>query len=292
MKSLPRVLLIVFLLLAAAGAWLFWSRPQPVDMASYAPSDALLYLEANDPLAVLGTLAGTDALKVSGSSFSAWKGYPNSWSRWFLKTTGIGPVESVVLSRAQIAVVVTNLGAIEASDTLTVKPEVAVVIETHTLRNRIKATAEQALQRLADNTYGKPNFRRSEINGIEFLEWANQDGSRRIVANISNSAIVIANSEAAVQKCVDSASGRTPSLKNDLNFQQRRRDFGAQATLTFGYVPEQKSAQLLSFAVPLLLGRAPGDVSFQKLISRELASCSAVLPGELGFMAVGLRIDT
>lgn len=271
MKLRTWALLILLLGSVCVAGWVAWSRPQRVDMASYAPADALLYLEANDPLAVIEAVSKTEALKVLGTANTAWGTYPKSWSRWFLRNSGIGPAQSVILSRAQVAVVVTNLGAVEGNDTLTIKPEIALIIETHTSSGRIKEETESALHRLAETTYGKPTFRRTQVNGMEFLEWANQEGSRRIVASISQSTVVIANSEAAVHRCLDSANGRTPSLQNNSSFQQRRREFATRDTLTFGYVPEEKSAQLLSFAVPVLLGRAPGDVSFQKLISTGAA---------------------
>jgi hypothetical protein len=41
--------------------------------------------------------------------------------------------------------------------------------------------------------------------------------------------------------------------------------------LTFGYVPPASSAKLLALGVPLLLGRAPGDSEFQRLITNGAA---------------------
>jgi hypothetical protein len=41
----------------------------------------------------------------------------------------------------------------------------------------------------------------------------------------------------------------------------------ASRTLTFGYVPAGNSAKLLAVSLPILLGRAPGDSEFQRLIT-------------------------
>jgi len=41
--------------------------------------------------------------------------------------------------------------------------------------------------------------------------------------------------------------------------------------LTFGYVPSANSAKLLAVGLPLLLGRAPGDSEFQRLVSNGAA---------------------
>jgi hypothetical protein len=271
MKRSHLLLLGFLAVILGVIAWLFWSRPQAADMASYAPSDSLVYLEANDPLAVINAVMKTDALKVVGSAGDSWRAYPNSWTRKFMKITGIGPTQSVILSRAQMAVVITNLGVVEGPESLTVKPEVALIIETHTSPARSRSVVESALKRLAETTYDKPTFRRSEVNGTEFLEWTNQDGSRRIVSSLAQSVVVVGNSEAAVRRCLDTAAGRVSTLRDDADFIARRREFNARGALTFGYVPRDRSAQLLSFAVPLVLGRAPGDASFQKVVSTGAA---------------------
>ena len=50
-------------------------------------------------------------------------------------------------------------------------------------------------------------------------------------------------------------------------------------SLTFGYVPSANSARLLAVGLPLLLGRAPGDSEFQRLI----ASGASRVFGSLGW---------
>lgn len=188
-----------------------------------------------------------------------------------MRITGIGPVRSVMLSRAQVAIVVTDLGTTEDGDTLRVKPEFALIVETQTSEIRIRPIVEQALRQLAESTYKTPTVRRTQVNGVEFIEWRNEEASRQIVAAIIGSLVVVGNSEASVQRCLDSAGRRSPSLKEDPNLHRLRRELTGNQSLTFGYVPEAKSAQLLSFVVPLILGRAPGDAGFQKLVSTAAA---------------------
>ena len=272
MKRLPRILAIAGISLLLIFAWLVWSRPNQVDMSAYAPADSLLYIEANDPVAVVQALTSTDAWRLTRApEKSGWVSYKKGWLSQFFRATGVGPIQSVVLSRAQVAVVVTDLGSVEEGDTLTVKPELALIIETHTSQARIRGPAEEALKTLAQSTYVNPTLRRTLINGVEFVEWRNQEGSRQVVFTIVGSMIVIGNSEKAVQKCLDSAGRRLPSLKDDSNLQLLRRNLAGTDSLTFGYVPQAKSAHLLSVAVPLLLGRAPGDSGFQKLVSTGAA---------------------
>ena len=268
MKRVRWILVFVVLAFLLAGAWFFWARPKNMDMAAYAPGNALMYMETDAPLSVVRALMGTDAWKLfDKTGGSAWDTGHNSWTRQLVRITGIGPIQSVILSRAQIAIVVTDIGTIEEGLTLRVKPQLALLIETHTPESRIRSTFELALKKLAELTYDKPALRRTVINGVEFVEWRSQEGSRQIVSAIVGSLVVVGNSEAAVQQVLDSASGRSPNLKDDKNLHRLRREFAASQSLTFGYVPEEKSAQLLSFAVPLILGRPPGDDGFQRVVS-------------------------
>jgi hypothetical protein len=268
MKRVRWILVFVVLAVLLAVGWLIWARPRDVDMAAYAPAKALLYMETNEPLSVVQAIVRTDAWKLFDKTGGAdWDIGQKSWTRWFVRITGIGPIQSVILSRAQIAIVVTELGAIEEEATLRVRPEAALIIETHTSETRIRTAVEQAIKDLAQATYDKPALRRTLVNGVEFVEWRSQEGSRQIVAAIVGSLVVIGNSEAAVQQVLDSAGQRSPSLKDDANLERLRREFSGKQSLTFGYVPQEKSARLLSFAVPLILGRAPGDAGFQKVVS-------------------------
>ncbi|HKO96278.1 MAG TPA: hypothetical protein VJU86_04760 [Pyrinomonadaceae bacterium] len=271
MKRNHWILLVALAILVFTTVGLFLMRPRRVDMAAYAPANSLLYMETDDPLAIVNALMTTDAWRMvrgtdAGGSYSS-----KGWLSGFMKFTGIGPVQSVALSRAQVAIVVTDLGTTEDGETLRVKPEFALIIETKTSEFRIRSSVESALQQLAQSTYDKPVARRTLTNDVEFIEWRSQDGSRQIVAAIVGSLVVVGNSEASVQRCLNSAAGRSPSLKDDVDLQLLRRELAGDQALTFGYVPEAKSAQLLSFVVPLLLGRAPGDASFQKLVSTASA---------------------
>ena len=58
-----------------------------------------------------------------------------------------------------------------------------------------------------------------------------------------------------------------------------RLQLGGAEALAFGYVPPGNSARLLAVGVPLLLGRAPGDAEFQRVIT----SGAAKVFGSLGW---------
>jgi hypothetical protein len=266
-----RWILLFLLLFTILASWLWWVRPSPVDMATYAPADSLLYLEANRPSQVVEALAGTDA----GKTLENMTGSPtisrSHWVQNFIGWTGIGPIESVILARAQIAAVVTDLGTTEEGDELRIKPELAVLIETHTSERRIRPLFEQSLKTLAEKTYGRPTARRTTLDGVEFVEWIAPDGSRQIVGAIVGSLVVVGNSERAVQTCLGVSLGRRPALKADLELTRMRHDLDSDRALTFGYVPPGNSARLLAVSVPLLFGRAPADSDFQRLITKGAA---------------------
>lgn len=266
------ILLLTLLVFAIVTSWLWWVRPRKVDMAAYAPADSMLYLEANQPLEVVETIADTDAWRaferIMGTPASA----PRSrWLQGFIGWTGIGTIQSVILARAQVAAVVTDLGTMEEGDTLRIKPEVAILIETHTAESRIRPPFEQALKALAEKTYGHPIPRRITLDGVELIEWSAPEGSRQIIGTLIGSLAIVGNSERAVQNCVAVSLRRRPSLKDDPELDRMRLQLGGEDLLTFGYVPPKNSARLLAVGLPLLLGRAPGDSEFQRLITNGAA---------------------
>jgi len=240
-------------------------------MATYAPADSLLYMEANRPSQVVEALAGTDAGKILEQMTGSPTIPRNPWFETVVGWTGIGPMQSVILARAQIAAVVTDLGTTEEGDELRIKPELAVLIETHTSERRIRPLFEQSLKALAEKTYGRPTSRRTALDGVEFIEWISPDGSRQIVGAIVGSLVVVGNTERSVQNCVAVSSGRKPPLTADPELKRMRDELDGGRALTFGYVPPGNSARLLAVCVPLLLGRAPADSDFQRFITKGAA---------------------
>lgn len=278
-------LLTTVLVILILGSWLWWVGPRPVDMATYAPADSLLFFESNNPADVVETLMSTGAWKLVNNLTGKQSHAANSsWVKKFVRWTGIGPTNSVIFTRAQVAVVVTNLGVEQDEETLTVKPEGALLVDTHTSARRSKPELEQAIKRFAETAYGRPTQRRTTIDGFEFIEWLAPSGSRKVVATISGTLVIVGNTEGAVQKVLAVALGRQPSLKGDDELHRLRADLQAEHGLAFGYVPAANSARLLSVAVPMLLGRAPGNKEFERLIG----SSSAKIVASLGWSSVAV----
>lgn len=268
MTKIRFLVLAILVLVAACGTWLWFGKPAEVDMAAYAPADSLLYLEANKPIEVADAIAGTEAWKSIGTLIGPLASTPRrSWLRELVDRTGVGPIQSVVLSRAQVAVVLTDLRTIEEGDTLNIKPEGVLLIETHSASSRLRPAFEESLKTLAENTYTQPTLKRTTVDGIEFSEWTGQDGSRRIVGTVAGSLVLVGTSEAAVRKCLATSKGASPSLKDDAEMRRLRTELQSSGGLTFGFVPATSSAKLLAIGLPALVGRAPGDSQFQRLVA-------------------------
>jgi len=290
MRRTRWILLFAVILIIVIGVWLWWAKPNNVDMATYAPADSLLYLEANHPIEVVEAVAGTQAWKAIEGVMGGQPSPPaKPWLQAFIAWTGIGPIKSVILARAQVAVVLTDLHTAEEGDSLNIKPEGAVLIETHTSERRIKPTFEEALKMLAEKTYGRPTSRRVMIDGVEYIEWISPEGSRQIVGTVVGSLVVIGTSEQVVQNCLGVALGRRPSLKDDPELHAMRLQLGSRHALTLGYVPPGNSARLLAVGLPLLLGRAPGDSEFQRLITNGAAKVFGSLAWSSNTYSTGIE---
>lgn len=262
------ILLFAAVSAALIASWLWWVKPKSVDMARYAPADSLLYLEANRPNEVVDAITATQAWQALANIVHAQSSASQSrWLREFVGWTGIGPIKSVILARAQVAVVVTELRAVEEGDNLNIKSEVALLIETHTSEGRIKPTFEEMLRQLAEKTYGHPTISQVTLDGVDYIEWSAPEGPRQIVGAVVGSLILIGTSQQVIHDCLLASQGRRPSLQNNPELVSMRLHLQKAGTLTFGYVPSDKSPKLLAVGLPLLLGRTPGDAEFQQIIT-------------------------
>ena len=114
MKLLRRALLGILLIVFLAFGWIWLNRPQRTDMSDSAPASALVYLESNSLMEVADGIAATDTWKLvkplTGEAKTDW---PSVQMRRLIAFTGIGPTSSVILARAQVAIVMLDLGSRE-----------------------------------------------------------------------------------------------------------------------------------------------------------------------------------
>ena len=280
MKLVRGFLTVALFFLLVTAAWLAWNRPQTADMARYAPADSLVYLESNSLLEIAESIVNTDAWKILspllGSKIDQ---RPSSWLGHFLAWTGFGPTSKVILSRAQVAVVMLDLGASEQGETLTIRPEAAILVETHTSERRIRSTVEEALERFAEKSYSKPTFQRNIVDQAEFLVWTAPEGDRQIVATIDGTLLIVGNSERAARTCLEVHRGQRTGLSQNQELRQMRANLASDGALAFGFVSSSHAAQLLSIGAPLLFGKALGDLAFE----RTIASGAAKVLGPIGW---------
>jgi hypothetical protein len=275
-----RLLTFALVVLVIGASWLWWNRPKKTDMAAYAPGDSLVYVESNSLIDVAANITNTDAWKTLGPFLGANRNtWQDRWLQHLSAWTGIGPAQTVILTRAQVAVVMMDLSTAEEGATLRVKPEAALLIETHTAERRIKPVVEKVLTQFAEHTYGQPTFVRSNIDGAEFSKWTVPATDHQIVATVNGSLVIIGNSERAVKTCLAVRLGQRPSLRDDAEMREMWRNLGADSALAFAYVSSRNTARLFSFAAPLLFGKAPGDLQFERLI----ASGAAKVLGSVGW---------
>lgn len=268
MKPARRVLLLALVLGCLIVGWLWWVKPKSVDMAAYAPADSLLYLEANKPSEIFDAVSTTDAWKEMAKAMGTRPPEPSAhWLQGIVRWTGLGPIRTVILARSQVAVVVSELKTAEEANTLNIKPQGALLIQTHTSERRIRPVVEDAIKTLAEKTYVRPSNRRLNIDGVEFIEWVAPGGSRQIVTAILGSLVIVGTSEQVVQQCLAVAQGRATALASDPELHAMRARLAANQNLTFGYVPAGNSGKLLGLSLPILLERAPGDSDFQRLLT-------------------------
>jgi hypothetical protein len=175
------------------------------------------------------------------------------------------------MARSQLAVVVTDMASTEEGETLNVKPEAVLILETHTAERRIRAPIERAIQELVSSSYGNQQPQRLTVDGVQFVIWQKQDGPGHLVATFLGSLVIVGNSQRAVDICLNVARRRAPSLKGDPELSRTRAEHSSATALAFGYVPASESPRLVSVGLPIMLGRPPGDVEFQKLIDRGAA---------------------
>jgi hypothetical protein len=265
MKLLRIVLVLVLLgtLIAAAGIW--FNLPAKTDLAEYAPADSIVYVEFNSLADVARTIQHADAWKaaapITGSG-------PSADNRLFTTAAraGVGPVESVLFARAQVALVVVGLNTSEQDDTLKVRPELALIAETHTSRWRTKPVMVESVKRLAQFAYGASSCVGPGDDNDRF-ECSIPGSDRKLVGAINGTTVILANSDNALKSCLEVRGGARPSIGTDAEFQKVRASVAAKQSLGFGYISSANSAKLFSWAAPLLMGLAPGDQQLQQLLA-------------------------
>ncbi|HZT57476.1 MAG TPA: hypothetical protein VFA21_02505 [Pyrinomonadaceae bacterium] len=268
-----RITLVVICLLAlAAFAWLWWARPERVDMAAYVPADSIIYVEANSLRDILKAVTSTDDWKELAPAAGVETGGTNDRLTDLISFTGIGPSDAVVLARAQVAVAVLGFEAAESGDALSYKPRAALVVETHTSEWRVKSAVEKLIGDFARRSFdGGVAFERKEVDDVPFFTWAEQGGERRtIVAAVYESEVVVGKDESVVKACLDVKRGARPSLAGNEQLKGMRARLGADTALAFGFAPRGSAAKVVEVFAPAFVGGVSSDPKIQSVLATVL----------------------
>lgn len=265
MKRLRLILVLVLLAVLAVAAWVWYATPVPVDLANYAPANALVYVEFDNLADVVRTIQHTNtwqaAAPVTGSNAGDRNRMLISAAR-----AGIGPIESVLFARTQVALVVVGLNTAAENETLKVRPEFALIAETHTSRWRTVPVMIEAVKRLATLNYGASVVCSGPDYDGDKYECHIPGTDRRLVGMINGTAIIVSNSDKALEGCLDAQGGTRPTLGTDPEFLRARSNVATQQSLGFAYVSSANSAKLFSWAAPLQMGLAPDNQQLQELL--------------------------
>jgi len=274
MKFLRPLLALVLLTIIILAVWLWWSFPRTVDMAEYAPANSIVYVEFNNLAAVAHAIQNNEVWQAAAGITQSKPATQNRLMNAAARA-GIGPLPAVLFARAQIALVVVDLSTSEEADTLKVRPEVALIAETHTSRWRTKAAAVEAVKHLANFVYGASMCSERSADA-EYIECSIAGGERKIVGAVDGTLVVIGNSDNAVRSCLEVRRGVRPSIHTDTELVKVRANVTSNNTLGFGYISPANSAKLFSWAAPLLMRQAPGNQQLEQLLA---VSAGKVLRG-------------
>ncbi|HSE33246.1 MAG TPA: hypothetical protein VLA93_16860 [Pyrinomonadaceae bacterium] len=265
MKSFRVLFTLLGLVIILVAGFLWWSRPQHVDMAGYIPADSLVYLEFNSLPDLAKAIEENKTWKTAAQHVNADSRLIDPlWST--VARYGLAPAKSVVLSRAQFAVVLVGMNSIPDGDTLRIRPEVALVVETHTASWRIKSMAADAVKSLATHAYGQSTC--TERSGdAYYIDCSSSISGRKLEATVDGSVVIIGNTDNAIRACLDVRRGSRPSLRTDPELQRSREQLNAAGAFSFGYVSSANVAKIFSWAAPILMGRAPGDPQLEQLLA-------------------------
>src|SRR3954451_14321943 len=265
-RTFRLVALVPFLLLIVIG-WFWWNRPEPVDMAAYAPADALVYLECNSLLDLGIAITSTDAWhKLAPAGVGPVK---DGWSTFFVRNTGIGSTASVVASRAQLAFVVLDLTTIDRGNGLEYQAPMALLIETHTAESRVKSLLEMLANDFATHALSGAKRDQLAIDGSAVSRWTSLDGRDQLLAIADGSLAIIGNDQKAISACLAVHRGQRASMLHGPELERMRGQVAANNSdsLSFGFISASNATRLITAGAPKVLGPLLQQEQFKRLLS-------------------------
>jgi hypothetical protein len=236
------------LVLAFVALWLWWNRPQRTDMSLLAPAECIAFAEIED----LPQLAKTVAANPGWNSvFPSLRGLFTPARNLMISIaarTGVGPSEAVVFGRAQVAVAVLGVDSSNASETMTVKPRLALIIDTHSSSFRTNGVVKKLVGDFAAKAYIQPQVKYYESDDAGWTEWVSPDGNRHIYAAVADNLAFIGNDDNVIRLCLSTARRERKSLAASPQLIELRERLVTGGTLAFGFLTAEGTSTLLEIA--------------------------------------------
>lgn len=251
-------LAVLAVVLLATSGWLYFRRPEPIDVALYVPESALGYLEINNLPQLAAEITQTRGWQQLAPAYGisdklAFLGQAEKLG-WLAGLTG--NKEAAVFTDAQIAVVVMGLEA----RTEDIKPRFALVIVSQGNEKALRAVIEKQLPGLAENLLGQTKLQVAEQAGLPTsIYQAVSDPQKELISIQLGDAWILANNIESLRACISTKLKRQASMANNFYLQQARPEIGANAA-AFGFVSAEGVKRLLRLGTHLasngILGKA------------------------------------
>jgi len=266
-KSRRIRLLLSVVTLGLVAAWIYWSQPHRAEMATFAPSDCLAFIEADNASELLAGLEESQGWRALAGPIGARSNLlTNHWLVRVARWVGIGNADALLLARSQVGIVFTGAQVGETGPTLTIRPLATLIIETHSSQRRVRPALEGHIEEFARRTYGQPQFSRKQIEGADIAEWSSPDGVRHIVMAFLDSAAIIGNDETSVVSCLETKRGKRATLAGDKFFEDFRGRVNIPDSSLFGFVSKSGVKSILQ-AYALYKAASSDAVTASRLLS-------------------------
>ncbi|MEK6407131.1 MAG: hypothetical protein AABN34_09230, partial [Acidobacteriota bacterium] len=237
-------------------------RPPRVAMDRYVPKDVLAYVEINNLADLIDGLTSTKAWRelapVLGLSSQLRQ---VGFAADLIGRSGLGPDEAVVAGRAQYAIAITGIeskaGETEEGAYLHLKPDFALIIETHSNPETASRLVGERASLIAQRIYGESVVELSDdYRGSRLLVFHGRDATRQLVVSSTGSVIIVANQANAMKLCLDAIAGRAAALAEDSTLKRMRPEVGRDPSV-FTYITPSGIEKLVNLWPVLIAGRGP-----------------------------------
>lgn len=247
-----RFLYISLRLCVSAVLFAFIScNPPLVDLRTFAPADALVYLETKDLGSALDALTESKAFQEAAKKkpdFSAIRGTPTA-----VIVTGFEASENQVTAENSV---------------LNFKPRFVAIADTRTWNRYALQFTEETLGNFVNETYGgEVTLDSSDKNGGKSFVWTAKD-SRKVFAFVKDGKIFFSNDETALEKVLAVSRGEADSLVKNESLAKMRGT--SENALAFGYVSTDGIAQISNLAGVSTALDATDDEDGRSFIARVL----------------------